>query len=121
MQQGTIKIKEALGSAISVSDAEIQESLWHYYFDVGKSVTYLKSMASPTHTSQPRAHEDIDKHTPKKSAAPSKTQKPVSRFDQAAGAASKSQTKSTTGEPTISYNPKQHKCAIFPSDSETGM
>jgi hypothetical protein len=41
---GAIEVKEALGTSISVSDTQIQEALWHYYFDVGKSVTYLKSM-----------------------------------------------------------------------------
>ena len=43
MQQGTVRVKAALGPSISVSDAEIQEALWHYYYDVGESVTYLKS------------------------------------------------------------------------------
>jgi len=43
MRLGTIKVREALGSAIPVSDKEIQETLWHYYYDVGKSVVYLKS------------------------------------------------------------------------------
>ena len=43
MQQGTIKVREGLGSAYNVSDKDIQEALWHYYYDIGKSVTYLKS------------------------------------------------------------------------------
>ena len=43
MRQGTVQVKAALAPSISVSDVEIQEALWHYYYDVGKSVTYLKS------------------------------------------------------------------------------
>lgn len=47
MREGTIKVREALGTAFQVSDKEIQETLWHYYYDVGKSVVYLKSMIFP--------------------------------------------------------------------------
>jgi elongation factor 1 alpha-like protein len=42
LRLGTLKVREAL-PGISVSDSEIQEALWHYYYDVAKSVTYLKS------------------------------------------------------------------------------
>jgi elongation factor 1 alpha-like protein len=44
---GTTKVREALNSDMDVSDAQIQESLWHYFYDVGKTVTYLKSEAHP--------------------------------------------------------------------------
>jgi hypothetical protein len=44
---GTIKAREALNSDMDVSDAQIQESLWHYFYDVGKTVTYLKSEVHP--------------------------------------------------------------------------
>ena len=43
MRQGTIKVRESLGPTYNISDKEIEESLWHYYYDVGKSVSYLKS------------------------------------------------------------------------------
>lgn len=42
LRRGTVEVREAL-AGISASDSEIQEALWHYYYDVGKSVTYLKS------------------------------------------------------------------------------
>jgi elongation factor 1 alpha-like protein len=42
LRLGTLKVREAL-AGVSASDSEIQEALWHYYYDVGKSVTYLKS------------------------------------------------------------------------------
>lgn len=48
MRQGTIKVREALGPAFPVSDKDVQEALWHYYYDIGKSVAYLKSMCSIT-------------------------------------------------------------------------
>lgn len=44
LRLGTIQVREALGSSVTATDAQIQESLWHYYYDVGKTVTYLKSM-----------------------------------------------------------------------------
>ncbi|KAF2193014.1 hypothetical protein K469DRAFT_693090 [Zopfia rhizophila CBS 207.26] len=80
MRIGAIKVKEALNSSITVSDSQIQEALWHYYYDVGKSVTYLKNKHAPaTTTTQP------------------KKQKAVSRFDQAVSAAS-TPKKPETGE-----------------------
>ena len=42
LRLGTLKVREAL-AGLSASDSEIQEALWYYYYDVGKSVTYLKS------------------------------------------------------------------------------
>ncbi|KAF2633989.1 hypothetical protein BU25DRAFT_486965 [Macroventuria anomochaeta] len=73
MRISTISTREALGSAGSnISDAQIQEALWHYYYDVGKSVSYLKNkFAAPA---------------PKQEAQPKK-EKATSRFDQAASAA----------------------------------
>ena len=44
MQQGTIKVRAALGAGFPATDSEIQEALWNYYYDIAKSVTYLKSM-----------------------------------------------------------------------------
>ncbi|KAF1953006.1 hypothetical protein CC80DRAFT_478378 [Byssothecium circinans] len=70
MAAATIQVKEALGGSLSVTDAQIQEALWHYYYDVGKSVIYLKN-----------------KYTPKAPTQPKEAQKPASRFDQAANAA----------------------------------
>ena len=41
MREGTIKVREALGPDVPVTDNQIQESLWHYYYDIEKTVTYL--------------------------------------------------------------------------------
>ena len=43
LRQGTVKVKEALGPSYAVSDEKIEEALWHYYYDVAKTVSYLKS------------------------------------------------------------------------------
>lgn len=47
MQEGTAKVKSLLGSQIVVTDKEIQDALWHYYYDVEKSVAYLKNIKKP--------------------------------------------------------------------------
>ncbi|OCT48495.1 hypothetical protein CLCR_04442 [Cladophialophora carrionii] len=44
MRQGTVEVRTALGSTFPATDREIQDALWHYYYDVPKSVAYLKSM-----------------------------------------------------------------------------
>ena len=42
MAAGTIAVREALGPDVpDVTDREIQEALWHYYYDVGQTVTYI--------------------------------------------------------------------------------
>ncbi|KAL2354836.1 elongation factor Tu GTP binding domain-containing protein [Cryomyces antarcticus] len=66
MREGTTKVRDALGPGSSVSDKEIQDALWHYYYDVAKSVSFLKNLRAP-----PTA----------------KKQKEPSKFDQASSAA----------------------------------
>ena len=41
MRQATAAAQSILGDSFSVQ--EIQESLWHYYYDVEKTVNYLLS------------------------------------------------------------------------------
>ncbi|KAL2263616.1 hypothetical protein VTK26DRAFT_5978 [Humicola hyalothermophila] len=42
MSQGTAAVQAALGvEASKVTVAQIEDALWHYYYDVDKSVTYL--------------------------------------------------------------------------------
>ncbi|KAK3316110.1 P-loop containing nucleoside triphosphate hydrolase protein [Apodospora peruviana] len=44
MTQGTADVQAALGvEASKVTKAQIEEALWHYYYDVDKSVAYLVS------------------------------------------------------------------------------
>lgn len=85
MRTGTESVRDALGDAFAdVTDAAIQEALWHYYYDVGKSVTYLKSMLSPK-PSMPASSCLLDQSAPQQ--AQPKKQKQVSKFDQAATSA----------------------------------
>lgn len=55
-------------AGVQASDKEIQDSLWHYYWDAAKSVSYLKTTKTPK-TSQPPT---------------AKKEKSKSKFDQAA-------------------------------------
>lgn len=42
MRLNTPKVRAQLpANAKHVTDKQIEESLWHYYYDVGKSVDYL--------------------------------------------------------------------------------
>ncbi|KAI4605802.1 hypothetical protein J4E83_010465 [Alternaria metachromatica] len=74
MRAGTIRVREALGDKSDfTSDEQIQEALWHYYYDVGKSVSYLKNRLGVG---------EVKTEVPKQEKA-----KTVSRFDQAASVA----------------------------------
>ena len=44
MQEGTAQVRSILGPEVAISDKDIQDSLWHYYYDIEKTVTYLLSM-----------------------------------------------------------------------------
>ncbi|KAI5253684.1 hypothetical protein E4T42_02805 [Aureobasidium subglaciale] len=71
---GTESVREALGDDFaSVTDAAIQEALWHYYYDVAKSVTYLKNQSAPQQA-QPKKQKQVSKFD---QAATSAAQKPV--------------------------------------------
>ena len=43
LRLGTLQVRNGLGPAFQATDNEIQEALWHYYYDVAKSLSYLKS------------------------------------------------------------------------------
>ena len=43
LRLGTIKVRENLNPAIQVSDKDIQDKLWDTYYDIDKTVSYLKS------------------------------------------------------------------------------
>ena len=74
MRIGTTRVREALGDASDfTSDEQIQEALWHYYYDVGKCVTYLKNKLGAAE--------------PKQEAPKQEKTKQTSRFDQAASVA----------------------------------
>lgn len=43
--EGTAKVRASMGMGVPVTDREIEASLWHYYYDVEKTVNYLSSTA----------------------------------------------------------------------------
>jgi hypothetical protein len=54
MRVGTIAIRAELPpQGIHITDKQIQEALWHYYYDIEKSVGYLVS----TYISGPKAQK----------------------------------------------------------------
>jgi elongation factor 1 alpha-like protein len=67
MNQGTIDVQAALGvEASKVTIAQIEEALWHYYYDVDKSVAYLTAkFINPP----PKAAKPVARQTNGKSAA----------------------------------------------------
>ena len=40
---GTVAVRAELGDDFPATDKNIQDSLWHYYYDIAKTVAYLKS------------------------------------------------------------------------------
>lgn len=46
LRLGTIEVRKALGPAYQVSDGDIQDSLWNFYYDVGKTVAQIKGWQS---------------------------------------------------------------------------
>ncbi|KAH8601455.1 P-loop containing nucleoside triphosphate hydrolase protein [Bisporella sp. PMI_857] len=41
LRQGTIQVREVLGDTMNITEAQIHEALWHYYYDIDKTVGYL--------------------------------------------------------------------------------
>ena len=44
LEQATVEVRKGLDTSYQVSDAEIQDTLWNYYYDIAKTVTYIQSM-----------------------------------------------------------------------------
>ena len=78
MRQGKIRTREALGNEYTISDEAIEEALWHYYYDISKTVSYLKSRYSQYILRQ--MFTFLDQY---RSTQPKQPKQP-SRFDQAA-------------------------------------
>ncbi|KAL8909492.1 MAG: hypothetical protein Q9207_000172 [Kuettlingeria erythrocarpa] len=48
LRGGVIEVRAVLGPSNTVSDKDIEDSLWHYYYDVEKTVNYvLRKSRSP--------------------------------------------------------------------------
>jgi elongation factor 1 alpha-like protein len=54
LRLGTIAVREVLQEAANhVTDKQIQDTLWHYYYDVEKSVAYILN----TYMEKPKAQK----------------------------------------------------------------
>lgn len=42
MRQGITAVRKELDASVNASNQEIEDALWYYYFDVAKSVEYIK-------------------------------------------------------------------------------
>lgn len=51
LRRGTTEVRNTLGPDFPVTDTEIQDSLYYYYYDVQKTVHYLLSMCQRCPTS----------------------------------------------------------------------
>lgn len=49
LRLGTIEVRKILGSGYQATDAEIQDALWNYYYDIAKTVTFIKSKQKGYH------------------------------------------------------------------------
>ncbi|KAL9014406.1 MAG: hypothetical protein Q9173_000954 [Seirophora scorigena] len=47
LREGVAQVRGVLGPSISVNDKDIEDSLWHYYYDVDKTVNYLLQQQAP--------------------------------------------------------------------------
>ena len=69
---GTAKVRSILGSEVAVTDREIQDSLWHYYYDVTKTVNYILSASATTVFCEAASNSTV---LDLKSTGPKKTKK----------------------------------------------
>ncbi|MCJ1380066.1 Hsp70 suppressor, GTPase facilitates ribosomal subunit dissociation [Xylographa soralifera] len=67
MQEGTAQVRSILGPEVAVSDKDIHDSLWHYYYDIEKTVTYLLNQRS---NPEPRKAKKIGEEGGKKAKDP---------------------------------------------------
>ncbi|KAI4100285.1 MAG: hypothetical protein L6R37_005571 [Teloschistes peruensis] len=47
LRQGVINVRAVLGPSVNVRDKDIEDSLWHYYYDEDRTVNYLLQQQTP--------------------------------------------------------------------------
>ncbi|KAL9015493.1 MAG: hypothetical protein Q9185_007113 [Variospora sp. 1 TL-2023] len=47
LREGVAQVRAVLGPSISLNDKDIEDSLWHYYYDVDKTINYLLLQQAP--------------------------------------------------------------------------
>ena len=68
-------MRDVLGPEVPITDREIEDSLWHYYYDIDKTVHYLLSMTLQTVILLGVADNCIDQRTKSQTAKKAKNQK----------------------------------------------
>lgn len=77
-------MRQALNPSSEISNKEIEEALWYYYYDIPKTVAYLHSMPNISRSRKISADGSWEKYDPQETI---KKQKQPSKFDEAAKAA----------------------------------
>ncbi|MCJ1282445.1 Hsp70 suppressor, GTPase facilitates ribosomal subunit dissociation [Xylographa opegraphella] len=78
MQEGTAQVRSIVGPEVAISDKDIQDSLWHYYYDVEKTVTYLLNQRSNV---EPRKATKTGEGSGKKAKDPTMSPEDMSSAD----------------------------------------
>ncbi|KAL8833840.1 MAG: hypothetical protein Q9170_004062 [Blastenia crenularia] len=47
------EVRAVLGPSAAVSDKDIEDSLWHYYYDTGKTINYILQQQAPSQPKKP--------------------------------------------------------------------
>jgi elongation factor 1 alpha-like protein len=116
MREGTEAVMAALGvEAGKVTPQQIQEALWHYYYDVDKSVTYLtKTYIAPAPKPQPKQTKEgsrdfrfvLQHHIPCLQTHPGDYQsRPCSTFQHSPPSKITPRAPGTSGYPVASNGP----------------
>ncbi|KAL8895901.1 MAG: hypothetical protein Q9192_003378 [Flavoplaca navasiana] len=53
LQNGIREVRTILGPSVIVNERSIEDALWHYYYDVEKTVNYLLQQQAPTTSNKP--------------------------------------------------------------------
>ncbi|CAD6568372.1 MAG: Hsp70 suppressor, GTPase facilitates ribosomal subunit dissociation [Alectoria sarmentosa] len=68
LRLGTAKVRAVLGPEVSIADKEIEDSLWHYYYDVDKTVNYLLGQRTNLQTPKKTKKQKVDAEVKKPDA-----------------------------------------------------
>jgi elongation factor 1 alpha-like protein len=108
LRSGTIKVKERLGPNAPVTEKEIQDALWHYYYDISQSVTFLKGWCSERNQIS-RIGTNMSQGKIQAAEAQQRKQMQQARFDQAqAKAATQTTPKKPDGKHIFQYPATPH-------------
>lgn len=108
MREGVFEVRAVLGPSVVVSDKDIEDSLWHYYYDTDKTVNYLLRM-----------HAEVSLDVPAlmfvEQQAPSQSRKTAKKNKDFTNGESKGESRLSIR----SYHQPRTKCAAYSSRPET--